>query len=580
MSAFKTLLPARESSGGRSELNILIIQILRLGDAVQMIPVIKALKASCCESSINVLCSNAGKEVFEKLPEVDQVFILDKDHVARLVKESSMEAIVSAGQSLEKYLGPVCDMPWDWVINFGFSFSSALIARMARGSHVSGLQIDESRRYFAKEKWFSYGLSAFAHRKFTVFNWVDIYKHILGLPTTDGNASFPVDAKDTNEAKRHLQGAGLLGKRLIGLHPGASGTHKRWPIEKFARLGRSLVVEKGDCAAIVFGNDDGIPLGEYIKSTVGKGCLDLTGKTDLSQLAAYLAECDVLISNDTGPAHVAAAVGTPVLGLYFSTHFVETGPYDAGNIAVYPDVECFPCQGTAKCQSKICLNYIEPETVENIVRASYWNNATELSDMSLSEHAVKVDSSSFDRFGNLEWWPADGRDAGFSDFMRYAYKRLWISTLSNVEDKEPHFSAYIEDWWVRNKQCLNVEEWRTVFEQEPQLNELEAIYSRCYSLSNEIYCIYSLGDAPEAQDLGHELGRQEDALCQYHKNPALSPLIEYIDTRRQNIVEAEPKRMAMRTAHLYHEARSLTLGLKKCLEDAFSRVAGTGHGLA
>jgi heptosyltransferase-1 len=96
--------------------------------------------------------------------------------------------------------------------------------------------------------------------------------------------------------------------------------------------------------------------------------LDLSGKTSLRELASVLAACDAMVSADTGPMHLAVAVGTPVIALFGSTNPDRTGPYGKRNIVLTSGIACSPCYRKPTCNGRIdCMKDLTPEAVRRAV---------------------------------------------------------------------------------------------------------------------------------------------------------------------------------------------------------------------
>ena len=144
--------------------------------------------------------------------------------------------------------------------------------------------------------------------------------------------------------------AGAPGRRpglpVVALEPGgAYGVAKRWPADRYAALAGRLARE-GRADVVLVGTKDMADLHATIVAQAGAGAavISAAGATDLPQLAALLARCRLLVTNDTGPMHLAAAVGTPVLALFGSTDPAGCGPMGRAPATVlYEKVECSPC---------------------------------------------------------------------------------------------------------------------------------------------------------------------------------------------------------------------------------------------
>ena len=138
------------------------------------------------------------------------------------------------------------------------------------------------------------------------------------------------------------------GRPWFGLNPGAEyGPAKRWPAERFVAAAHSLHA-KTQCRWVVFGGPGDLALAEMMASAVaritGEPPLNLAGKTSLRELATALKICDLVLTNDSGPMHLAAAVGTPVVAIFGSTSPELTGPiFSARAQVVRCHAACSPC---------------------------------------------------------------------------------------------------------------------------------------------------------------------------------------------------------------------------------------------
>lgn len=126
---------------------------------------------------------------------------------------------------------------------------------------------------------------------------------------------------------------------LVGVFPGSNARSRRWPPDRFAAVVRTLA--DGERKVLVFG---GPAEQEITQAVAGDRGLDLGGRTDLPALAAGLAECQILVTNDSGPMHLAMAVGTPTVSLLGAADPVATGPIDGPHRVVRrAELPCVPC---------------------------------------------------------------------------------------------------------------------------------------------------------------------------------------------------------------------------------------------
>lgn len=142
------------------------------------------------------------------------------------------------------------------------------------------------------------------------------------------------------------------GDLIAGVNPGAvGGTAKRWLPERFAVLARRLVEERG-ARVLLFGNQAERALTEEIARMAGAPLINTAGETNLRQLAALMARCAWVVTNDTGGMHVADAVGARVLAIIGPTIYQNTRPFGEKNVIVRVDVDCSPYR--QPCMLKEC----------------------------------------------------------------------------------------------------------------------------------------------------------------------------------------------------------------------------------
>lgn len=158
------------------------------------------------------------------------------------------------------------------------------------------------------------------------------------------------------------------GRGFLALSPGATyGPAKRWPLPYWKQLIARLLVERKESLLLLGGLEEEAYLSPLLEVEGGRGRLHLlAGRTSPEILLAMLSRCKVLVTNDTGPMHAAAAVGTPAVALFGSTSPEWTRPFGKGHEVIHKRLECSPCfQRTCPIGYK-CLHSI---TVEEVFRA-------------------------------------------------------------------------------------------------------------------------------------------------------------------------------------------------------------------
>ncbi len=202
---------------------------------------------------------------------------------------------------------------------------------------------------------------------------IDYYYRLL--PGTDPDSPAPLACLELAaglrldaRARLEREFGSVRGGPLIGLHPRAShGPAKCWPLEHFGRLARRLGEELG-ARVLLFGTPVESELNARVAASGGGRTRDMTGKTGLKELAGLLALCDVAVGNDTGPIHLAAAMGTPVVALFGSSDPEATAPRGRKVRVIYRNLPCSPCLRQVCPRDTACLADISPGEVFDHVR--------------------------------------------------------------------------------------------------------------------------------------------------------------------------------------------------------------------
>ena len=206
--------------------------------------------------------------------------------------------------------------------------------------------------------------SAYGHEAYYYFHLL----HRAGLiekpePARSLTAAWlAIREAETTWAEKRLQGLKLdAGRPLVGLHPGASfGPAKRWPAERFAELADRLIVALG-ANVLIFGSAAEAPLAESVARQMKNTPTVLAGKTTLTQMMALFAYCRLVVTNDSGPMHLAAAMGVPLVAVFGSTDERATGPLGLYTRVVKKPVPCSPC-GLRECPIDFrCMQSVQVE---------------------------------------------------------------------------------------------------------------------------------------------------------------------------------------------------------------------------
>jgi lipopolysaccharide heptosyltransferase II len=189
----------------------------------------------------------------------------------------------------------------------------------------------------------------------------------VGCRARNERLSFSVPRSAREQLRRALAADGVdPGRPLVVVHPGATAPSRRYPAESFARA-LTLLARRAGCEIVLTGDAAEVALVSALQASVDARTHSLAGRLSLGELGAAIAAADVLVCNNTGPAHIAAAVGTPVVDLYALTNPQHT-PWQVPSRVLFQDVSCRYCYKSA-CPSGHhgCLRGVAPETVADAV---------------------------------------------------------------------------------------------------------------------------------------------------------------------------------------------------------------------
>jgi ADP-heptose:LPS heptosyltransferase len=201
----------------------------------------------------------------------------------------------------------------------------------------------------------------------------------LGVPAQGKDTEFPLWSSDHKVAAALLE---QVESPLIGLHPTARDATRRWALDRFGEVGNELHRRYGG-TVVILGEEEDVVIGNALSKRVGEPCLNLMGKTSLAILGAVIEQLSLLVTNDTGPAHIAYALGTPTMTIFGASTPQRYGPLQEGpfHVLAHP-VHCRPC-GLARCP--IGYTCLEGVTVTQVIEAA--EQTIRLTDLSTAHHS-------------------------------------------------------------------------------------------------------------------------------------------------------------------------------------------------
>jgi heptosyltransferase-1 len=325
---------------------------------VHALPVLRLLKLHLPQSNIYWWLESGLVPLLADDPDVAGIFSFQRGNWSSPFGWLQFLKVVRA-MRLERF---------DWAIDLQGLARSGVFAWLANAELSIGL---DNPREGAREGARLY-YDVLAPRAAPGTHAVDRYLAVLpqlGVPVHDGFQWLPERPQIADAIRKKWQ---LTPMRVIVLLPGARWNNKRWPVENFAEVARRLPITEPDLKFVILGGQADCALGKSIAEANPARCLDLTGQTSLPEMIEWLRLSELVITNDTGPMHIAAALRKPIVALFGPTDPGGTGPYgQRKNVLQNSDLPCVPCMKDycAYHEPLACLRGITPAMVCEEARA-------------------------------------------------------------------------------------------------------------------------------------------------------------------------------------------------------------------
>jgi lipopolysaccharide heptosyltransferase I len=327
---------------------VLIVRLGALGDVVHAIPVAAALRRSFAAARIDWLVSAKHREILDLVPVIDRRLVIND----------------RGGGDGASFLASVRELRrarYDIAIDLQGLLKSALLARSSGAPRVIGFASAYAREGLARLFYtdaYDPGRGGMYDRRETR-HVVEINLGVLSaIGITAATPEFPIETIDSPAARRALDRSG---GRFALLNPGAAWPNKRWPPERFGALARALKERRGLMSAVLWGPGDEALASATVAASGGAAFQ--TDRTTVADIVALARAAAIMVSGDTGPTHIASAVGTPIVGIYGPTRPARNGPMAVDDETVSRDEMC-RCHHLRRCKlDRMCLLDIETAEV-------------------------------------------------------------------------------------------------------------------------------------------------------------------------------------------------------------------------
>jgi heptosyltransferase-2 len=331
--------------------NILIRATNWIGDAVLTTPAIAAIGQAFPEAKVTVLAKPAIAELFLKNPFIHEIMVYQN--------RSRHKGILGK----LRLILDLREKKFDLAILLQNAFEAALLAFLAGISQRYGYATD-GRGWLLTHP---VPLNKETKEKHQLNYYLDLLQP-LGITASHKKLVLVVTSDEEMASsdrlkQHHIQKSDLI----IGINPGSTyGTAKRWAPERFAELAERLMTEQG-AKVLIFGGREETELVKEIYDRMKQKPIQFAGQTSIRQLMALIKQCRIFITNDTGPMHIANAVGIPVVAIFGSTNPKTTSPAQPGYRLVRKGVSCSPCLLRTCPIDHRCMDWI---TVDEVYRAA------------------------------------------------------------------------------------------------------------------------------------------------------------------------------------------------------------------
>ncbi len=540
-------------------MRILVAQVTRMGDMLQTTPMIRALKHENPDATITVLVRDMGRIIAQRNSDIDDVIVYNEDDMYQHLHSKDSDRLLQAYGLAEQFIETLKAGQFDIAYNCTHSLTSTMLLKLAGIPNVVGAQLNPYHQYVIEGNGPACFFASVLNRELSELNLCDIFRYFA--PESDAQRELVFEVSDTDRAEANA----LLAEHGIGeddllvcMQLGASDLDKRWPAESFGRLAH-MIREKHNAKIALLGVRSEAPLAEAFEEIAPGIAAHLFGKSSVPVLAAILERSGVLVSNDTGTMHVAAAVGCPVVLMSVGyVHFRETGPYAEGCVALERRREHLGGSDLMKSDPNARVG-IEPEhamCATNFVLAGC--NTDTWHDVTNNTNFENIDAyqSSFGQDGCLTWHSLERRPYRRIDLVRQVYRLSWIEYLRGAADEKSDAS-----FLNRASHGFDAIDPR---EHNTWISDLAAEFDALAQLADT--------GARKAQELAAGLGQQssmkwakervtelmqidEDIRVYGEVHEACRPLVILAKFERENLQGTNPRLLAIATQAIYDHLR-------------------------
>jgi heptosyltransferase I len=338
-------------------LKILIVKMSAIGDVIHTLPALNAIRKHYPDAHITWLVEEAAAEIVAGHKALDRVILSKRK---KWIKDLFSSKFNHALKKIICFIKELRDTKYDIVIDFQGLLKSGIMVMLSKGQKKigfdKGMDHAESSHIFYNVRIAPVSMEIHALKRGLLL------LAALKIPSEKIEYNLPISNKERQNLDHLLRQKGLdPDKPIICINPQATWETKLWSSRKFALLSDRILEEYPANIIFTGGKSDREAINDII-SMMQTSVISLAGLTTLKTLAALYEKAVLLVTTDTGPMHLGAAMGTKVTAIFGSTAPWRTGPYGDNNIIVRSNLHCSPCF-KRQCSTKECMENINVDDI-------------------------------------------------------------------------------------------------------------------------------------------------------------------------------------------------------------------------
>jgi heptosyltransferase-1 len=339
--------------------SILIVKLSAIGDVVHTLPLLEVLRKNFPKARIDWVVEEEAGQIILGHPMIDHVLVSHRKTWQKSVRKPKERA--TALREMIAFIRKLRAYKYDLVIDLHGLFKSGILTGLSRAKRKIGFTGGrEGSSLFLTER--PYCVNYDQHALDRYLKTID---H-LGYSKFSWKGEIPVRQYDKDTIESFIIDNDLQNEKIVAFNPMARWKTKLWQPERFSILADRVQSRLNGKVVFTGSRQDRVVIDEIVRG-MKTTPLDLAGRTNLKALAYFYSQCYLLITTDTGPMHMAAAMGCPVVALFGPTAPWRTGPYGTGHRVIREELVCSPCF-KKRCDHLSCMMDITVDRVFETVK--------------------------------------------------------------------------------------------------------------------------------------------------------------------------------------------------------------------